>query len=166
MLILGKIKTLREKANSSVIEEDAIMDLQFKKYVLSSLLGSTILISANIQAAPLVSNEFQQPLNENNASFMLFIPEMELEGTAQSVQGKSIHLISNAYTQPLLPKLDNQMARSACKAQKKNDLYEISAIFNDKLQSIISYFEDEPVTEIAEKLENKDDLDINSNVAL
>lgn len=56
--------------------------------------------------------------------------------------------------------------KACASSKKKNELYELSAIFNDKLQLFLSYFDEHPTYQIAEKTTNKNDLSASNNVIL
>ena len=111
------------------------------------------------KSTPLNTNFFQQ----NN--LMFFIPK------SANDESKSIIIETKkiAYTHDnlILPKVSSKkVTYKGCQAKKKNELYELSAIFNDKLQMFLSYMDDSKPCNVAEKKDSSNDLNINSNIRI
>jgi len=98
-------------------------------------------------------------------NYMLFILNLESEGkNTLQIETKKI---AYSHELPLLPRVSSKkIMYKNCQAKKKNELYELSAIFNDKLQLFLSYIDDSKNYNIVEKKNNDNDLNVNSNIRI
>ncbi|MEW6989301.1 hypothetical protein AADZ91_01315 [Colwelliaceae bacterium 6441] len=131
-----------------------------KTLILSSTLSVLALCCSLANAAPKMDNTIKAQTTANH--YMYFTPHIESEGQSRL---KIVYINK----QPLLPILSpeaqtNQVAHKQCKTKKKNELYELSAIFNDKLQIFLAYFDDSRIYRIAEKKAEKNDRPLKNNV--
>ena len=121
---------------------------------LTLICSASIVVVTSVVASELEpSIESFKDVEEHDAQYF-FLPELPQEGQALNLR-KSSHtpLASNAYYE-------------TCKAKKRNELYELTAIFNDKLQMFLSSFNDEPHFQMAEKKEDKESVPLDKKVTL
>ena len=125
-----------------------------------ALVGFTVL---NAQAA---SNNDQRPLIHQQSQHFIFftVPNFYSEGRSPLT---SQHLISNmaksieedntlAITQP-----QRSVPTSTCNSKKVNHVYELTTLFNDKLQVLLSYLSPHKNERfIEEKSEDKNSINV------
>ncbi len=129
------------------------------KSLLKPLLLSTSLSAlAFCSTFSLAADATQKQMNHNKSfsSLIYALPHLESEGVTK-LQLTTINSIQGA-DNSLLPisKPDAALTRS-CKA-KKSSLYELTAIFNDKLQMFLSQFNDSTEYALAKQDKKKDNL--------
>lgn len=133
-------------------------------------LGKTLLLTSVLTLACAVANATHKnsPTNQNHLiqqGYMLFLPNIESEGknTLQLEAKKIAYSHENSY----LPRISSKKVMyKNCQSKKKNELYELSAIFNDKLQLFLSSIYDSKNFDVAEKDNTNNDLNVNSNVRI
>lgn len=122
---------------------------------LTVFCGTSLLIVASSVAADLEPTlEELEEFDLQEAQYAFFLPELPSEGTViklNRVEKKPV--ASSAYY-------------STCKAKKRNELYELTAIFNDKLQMFLSSFDDKPHYHMVEKKEDKEAVPLDKEVTL
>lgn len=69
------------------------------------------------------------------------------------------------YTILPLTRVENAPNKT-CKVVKRNELYELSAILNDKIHIFLSYFDSKPKYQIIESKEDKSALSMNRSINL
>ncbi len=121
-----------------------------KTLLISSFFSALALAGTCAQATP-KTHAVSEEVNTQHKIHILLLPQITSEGNSQQ--------------QPLLSKSssDNSVHRT-CKTKKKNELYELSAIFNDKLQMFLSYFDEHQSYKMAGKSESADDLSASNNI--
>lgn len=129
------------------------------------LLTSALTLTCTFANAVQKNNTFFDKKFAHKNSYKLFIPNIYSEGKSSlQLEVKKI-----AYSQEhhYLPKVSSkEVIYKSCRAKKKNELYELSAIFNDKLQMFLSYIEGTKNFDIAEKQNNSNDLNVNSTIRI
>jgi hypothetical protein len=134
-------------------------------------LGKTLFLTGTLTFVCAVANAahkndayISQILNQHNG-YMLFIPNLESEGkNTLQLEAKKI---AYAHELPLLPRASSKkVIYKSCQTKKKNELYELSAIFNDKLQLFLSYIDNSKNYDVAEKQNTSNDLNVNSNIRI
>lgn len=138
-------------------------------------LGKTLLLTSTLTFVCAVVNAAQKNtthLDEQyiqQHGYMLFIPNLESEGknTLQLETKKIVYSQKHSLLPKALPKTTSKKVMyKSCPSKKKNELYELSAIFNDKLQMFLSYIDDSKRYSIVEKKNNKNDINVNNNVLI
>ncbi len=138
-------------------------------------ISKTLLIKSSIAAISLVctfsqvSHAFPKvtiessSIAKNQVSYRLFAPQTTNDKGYFLTQSSNVIVYIDQH--PLLPETASaQTVYKSCKSKKKNELYELSAIFNDKLQLFLSYFDEHQSYKIAEKHNASDDLSVSTNV--
>ncbi|MCO4800224.1 MAG: hypothetical protein KC484_13500 [Colwelliaceae bacterium] len=138
------------------------MKSQGKTLFLSSVLSAIALACTLANAAPkndaaFADNKIQQQ------NYMLFIPQLESEGRNQLAI--TSQKIAYSYEKSLLPSLSaKKVEHKSCKTKKKNEIYELSAIFNDRLQLFLSYIDSTQTYKNSDKKNTDNDLNVSNNV--
>lgn len=134
-------------------------------------LGKTLLITGVFTLACTVANATNHKITAVNEKIIqqddLLMFVVNVENNAK----KSVEIATKkiAYTHKnfILPSISSKkVTYKSCQSKKKNELYELSAIFNDKLQMFLSYIDNAKDYAIAEKKDSTDDLNINTNVRI
>lgn len=132
-------------------------------------LGKTLLVTSVLTLACAVAHAAHNNSSTNDdyiiqQGYMLFIPNIESEG--KSTLRLEAKKIAYSYENSFLPKISSKKVMyKSCQSKKKNELYELSAIFNDKLQLFLASFYDSKNFEVADKNTNND-LSVSSNVRI
>jgi len=126
-----------------------------KPILLSTSLSTVALFSSFSYAVPDFDNALFVTQGKNTV-VMFALPHSESEGVQQSILPEQRSTKNNP--NPLLPQQtpNNEMPHS-CKS-KSVSLYELSARFNDKLQSLIAYFNKPSKVNVAKQENKKGDL--------
>ncbi|MDO6444645.1 hypothetical protein Q4493_02535 [Colwellia sp. 1_MG-2023] len=132
-------------------------------------LGKTILITGILTCAVAnATNNKSTPINVDviqKNKLMFYVPKVASDG-AKSIMIET-KKIAYSHDNFVLPKVSSKkVTYKGCQSKKKNELYELSAIFNDKLQMFLSYIDDSKSFNVAEKKDSSNDLNINSNVRI
>ncbi|GLX79365.1 hypothetical protein tinsulaeT_27050 [Thalassotalea insulae] len=126
-----------------------------KAYLLTSSCCAALFACSFVYAASKahISHEMQQTTDkkQKNTSSLLF------RTSAIRYQGYNPLLV----TKPS----QEEITYNQCNAKKKNELYELSAIFNDKLQLFLAYFDDRPIYNVASKSNRQKTLANRDNVS-
>lgn len=126
--------------------------------------GSLMLVCAVVNAAD-INNIYIDQKNIQQHGYMLFNPKLESEGKNTLQLGAK--KIAYDHERSLLPQVSSKKVMyKNCQAKKKNELYELSAIFNDKLQLFLSSIYDSKNYDVAEKQNTNNDLNVNSNIRI
>jgi len=133
--------------------EDATMRSLKNTLLISGTLSAILLVSNLAYATPKNSAVFEKQIPQYSTS-MLFIPQLESEGR------NKIHLSSQKtvddFAQSFLSNPSSkEITHKSCGTKKKNRLYELSAIFNDKLQLFLAHFAEPKTYKLAKALKNK-----------
>ena len=126
-----------------------------KPISLSISLSAVVLFSSFSFAAP----DFNNALFANqgrNIVIMFALPHSKSEGIQQSTLSEQ-RATKNKHKSLLPQQIPHNAMPHSCKS-KSVSLYELSAIFNDKLQSLIAYFDKPSKVIIAKQDKNKDGL--------
>jgi hypothetical protein len=124
----------------------------FKPMLLCVSFSAIVLSSAYTYASPDVNKSLDnQP---KNYPLMFALPHLESEG--MSKQNRDSTIVINNLNKSLLPKSSPTTPRlQACKTKRKTSLYELTAIFNDKLQLFIDYLDKPKKLELAKQDKKK-----------
>lgn len=116
-------------------EEDCSMKSLIKLIALAATIGLTSLTILNTQAAN-VHN--YRPLIHQQANVVIFfaLPQLSSEGGNIIYTNNLISTISEN-SKPLLNTKNNA---GICHSKKGNEVYELTALFNDKLQMFLAFF--------------------------
>lgn len=135
-------------------QEDETMNSLAKQILIKSTICILLLGAGNADSAPRVAIEPSDDIAKLQTNYVFFAPQTTSQGT------KSASLFtSTQHYSALLANNTNNTHLKRC-GQKKNELYELSAIINDKLHVFLSYFDDAPKYQFADKRENKEALPI------
>ncbi|WP_286234823.1 hypothetical protein [Thalassotalea sediminis] len=129
------------------------MESLTKQLLIKSSIGLLFLMSGSSNATP--ENAIQamdNTLTKNNYAFLL--PNVAPQG----IQSSTLFSSSQHYSS-ILAKSSNTVTNRSC-GKKRNELYELSTILSDKLHVFLSYFEDSPAYQFADKREDKESLPI------
>jgi len=131
---------------------------------LLSGVAALMLFSASSHAE-VQSNNSSIIANDYFNDYMFIAAHFTSEGKIKSSQTSlELRYMSE---RPLLPSTPTEkVIHRTCKTQKKNELFELTAILNDKIQLLLNYFEDTPRYKIAEKEHNNNDLALNGSASV
>lgn len=117
-------------------EEDCSMKSLIKLIILAAIIGLTSLTVHNTQAAN-VHN--YRPLIHQQANVVIFfaLPQLSSEGGNVIYTNNLISTITEN-SKPLLNTKNN--TADICHSKKGNEVYELTALFNDKLQMLLAFF--------------------------
>jgi len=129
-----------------------------KSLIKPMLLGSSFTAIALFSSFSFAASDFNNTLfvNQGNATvFMFALPHSKSEGVQQNRMTE--HHFVNTKPNTLLPKPSPESCMDSRK-KKKNSLYELSAIFNDKLQMFLAYLSKPSKIQIAKQNNKKSPL--------
>lgn len=133
-----------------------------KTLLLKSSIAAISLACTFSHAYPKTTTDTSLIL-KHEVSYRLFAPQTANDKGYFLTQ--SSNLIVSIDEHPLLPKTTStETVYQSCKSKKKNELYELSAIFNDKLQLFLSYFDEHQSYKIVEKRSSADDFSVSTNL--
>lgn len=117
--------------------EDCSMKSLIKLFISVGIIGLTSFTVLNTQAAN-VHN--YRPLIHQQANVVLFfaLPQLSSEGGNVIYTNNLISTITEN-SQPLLNTQKNNNT-DMCQRKKGNEVYELTALFNDKLQMLLAFF--------------------------
>jgi len=131
--------------------------------IISSIY--TIIFACSYAHAYSDSLHTHSGLNDSKPSYQVFLPHVANEREIILIARANQH--SFRFNLPLLPEFKAEnIKQKSCTSKKKNDLYELSAMINDKLQTLLAYFDVRKPYHIAEKSNSKDDLSVNNNISI
>ena len=126
-----------------------------KPILLSISLSTIALFSSFSFAAPDFNNALF--VNQGKSTTVMFaLPHSKSEGIQQRTLSEQ-RSTKNKHQSLLPQQIPHNAMLHSCKS-KSVSLYELSAIFNDKLQSLIAYFDKPSKVIIAKQDNNKDGL--------
>jgi len=126
-----------------------------KPILLSTSLGAAVLFSSFSFAAPDFNNSLFA--NQGKHTMVMFaLPHSVSEGVQESTLTEQ-RSTKNKPNSLLPQQTPNSAMTHSCKS-KSVSIYELSAIFNDKLQSLIAYFNKPSKVNIAKKENKNGDL--------
>ncbi len=139
-------------------------------YLLVSAF-SAALICSSVYAAPKSHSDVKQQMLANGKLMSYTMANSNLIVSYNTTANSSFFIRSriNSLTQasPLELKREQskEVVNSSCNTRKKNELYELSAIFNDKLQLFLSYFDERPLYSAVKKHKNFSSVAPKNNVS-
>ena len=127
-----------------------------KKLLIAILIGSSG-TAAFCQAASVQS---QRPhiIQNENSTIVKQVSAIAIEGSTLSTQANGYDAIS--FKEKFIEKITSSAKNISCESSKRNDVYELTALFNDKLQVLLSYFDKKPTHQPYEVVENKDNINV------
>jgi hypothetical protein len=134
-------------------------------------LGKTLLITGVFTLACTVANATNNKITAVNEKVIqqddLLMLVVNVENNAKNSVEIETKKIAYSRENFILPSISSKkVSYKSCQPKKKNELYELSAIFNDKLQMFLSYIDNAKDYPVAEKKDSSNDLNINSNVRI
>ena len=118
----------------SLLDEDCNMKSLVKPVILASVF-STFGLFCSFSSA---DEDVKLPkLHQSSGTHTLLADVISPKMTSSSALQINVYRTATS----TLPKQDNH---KSCNNKKKNEIYELSAIFNDKLQMFLSYFGEAP----------------------
>jgi len=125
----------------------------FKPILLCVSFSTIVLSSAYSYASPDINKSLDD--KSKNYAFIFALPHLESEG--MSKQSRDSMTVINNLNESLLPKSSSTMPTiRSCKTKRKTSLYELTAIFNDKLQLFINYLDKPKKLELAKQDKKQD----------
>lgn len=132
------------------------------KTLLLSLLATTCSLTLAAPKVISVATEKQQIIIKHIPSSHL---NVERYNKLRLVSNKIAYIHDTPLLQSPIIK-EKKVMRSSCNTKSKNELVELSAIFNDKLHMFLSYFESDSPYHNLEKQSPTNDLNVNNKAAL
>ncbi|MDO6427477.1 hypothetical protein Q4489_10650 [Thalassotalea sp. 1_MG-2023] len=124
-----------------------------KQILIKSTICILLLGTGSISAGPRTNIDAEH-LTKAQTNYIFFAPQVMSQGTNYS----SLFTSTQHYSALLTNNTKHsQLARCA---KKKNELYELTTIISDKLHVLLSYFDETPKYQFADKRENKEALPI------
>ena len=130
-----------------------------KKLLIAVLMGSSGI--ATLCQAASVQNQRPQIIQNENSTIVKEVSAIAIEGSTFLTQANGYNAVS--FNEKFVEKITRNAKNVSCESAKRNDVYELTALFNDKLQMLLSYFDKKPTHQPYEVVENKDKINI-SNV--
>lgn len=128
-----------------------------KLIILPSIAGVIFFTVLNVKAASI--QDARPLIHQQNHNFIFFtLPQL---GEGVSNKSYSSTLISAISEQPARVVHTKVSASTKhCQSKKTNEVYELTAIFNDKLQVFLSYFSSPKNENYLEKIEDKESIKV------
>ncbi len=136
--------------------QDGIMKHLNKALLLASSAAAMLIACSAAHASKAI--EFaEQQTPKDKSHFVGLMPQSDMNNQHNIIYAPKRIRYSVSLLSPTIATA-KKASHGGCNAKKKNELYELSAIFNDKLQLFLSYFDEPHSYTLAEKQDQSSDV--------
>lgn len=129
-----------------------------KNLLVITLIGTSS--AATLCHAASVQHQQSKVIQNEDTTIFNVLPTLANEGSTSTALIS--HYGKQSYEQVLAEKIASNVKSMGCESSKRNDVYELTALFNDKLQMLLSYFDKKTPNQPYEVVENKDSINVDS----